>query len=560
MRALALASLGSILIGACGGDAPPPRPTGAIDGAVTHYDLTFDLDSRLGHARAVMTTSRDGDCFALPVRADVDLASASLIAAADDTAGTLTPSTATRTGDVLEVCGAGWPAGTALVLDVDLEIPLATLADSQVGYSLAQDGRFKNFWFLISWVGGCDRFAPCDNRPDAFATYTFDVTHAAGVKVRCPGTISEPSATRTVCDFTYDGGPTYSTFGLVASDGWTVTDLGDWAGVATTLYDTGSNVPARIDAAYHAGFMAWMQDHFGAFPYGDALRILTAPTYWAGFEHPGNIVLDDSLGGGLLGAYTTSHTLNHEIAHQWAGDQTTLADTYDFVWKEAMAEYLSFVYEDETNPAFGIRTAKSWRTGAVGAAYNLVPAEQPPLFDYYGDVYGPGPMVLFRQLEVMTSREAVLDALASVLGQASVLSVPDLQAALEASTGLDLTAYFDAWVYGSGAPTWPTVELAAVVAPDSGDVTLTVDHTNAATSAGPCTFHVALTGAAGEEVLVKVDLAAGPTIATTVPAPGFDVVDLVLDPLAECLVYPAATIAAARRHPPGWTPWRVAAP
>ena len=558
MRRASFVHLVSFLgLAACGSDPAPPRPTGAISGSVTHYDLAFDLDSRRGHATATITTTSDGDCFALPVRAVVDTDVITLTAATD---GADVTTTATLTGDVLEVCGAGWAAGTTLALDVDLEIPLETLNDSQVGYSLAQDGRFNNFWFLISWVGGCDRFAPCDNRPDAFATYTFDVTHAEGVTVRCPGVVTEPSATQTVCDFTYAGGPTYSTFGLVASDGWTVTDLGAWDGVATTLYDTGSNVPARIDSTYHAGFMAWMHDHFGPFPYGDELRILTAPTYWAGFEHPGNIVLDDSLGGGLTGAYTTSHTLNHELAHQWAGDQTTLADTYDFVWKEAMAEYLSFAYEDETNPAYGLRTAKSWRTGAVGAAYYPVPAEQPPLFDYYGDVYGPGPMVLFRQLEVMTSRQAVMDGIASVLGQPSVLSVPDLQAALEASTGLDLAAYFDAWVYGSGAPIWPTVDMAREVQGGNGPVTVTVTHNNAATSAGPCAFHVALTGdAAGDEVLVPIDLADGPTVVATVENPGFIITGMTLDPLAECLVYATPSLTGAPRHAPGWTPWRAPA-
>ena len=93
----------------------------------------------------------------------------------------------------------------------------------------------------------------------------------------------------------------------------------------------------------------------------------------------------------------------------WAGDQTTLADTYDFVWKESMAEYLAFAYEDMSEPTVGA-AHRGVLEGASATArvFFPVPGDKPALFDYYGDVYGPGPMVLFRQLEVLTSREQVL--------------------------------------------------------------------------------------------------------------------------------------------------------
>src|SRR5690606_8409070 len=145
------------------------------------------------------------------------------------------------------------------------------------------------------------------------------------------------------------------------------------------------------------------------YPYGDELRVVTGPTYWSGFEHPGNIVLDDGLDRPMSSRYSrpVAHVLNHEIAHQWAGDQTTLADTYDFVWKEAMAEYLSYVYEDEAGiPNEALVTARAWKAFANGAAYYPVPedATRPTLLQYYGEVYGPGPMILFRQLESLASR------------------------------------------------------------------------------------------------------------------------------------------------------------
>ncbi|MEZ4366901.1 MAG: M1 family aminopeptidase [Kofleriaceae bacterium] len=531
-----------LALAACGDD---PSPTGAIAATVSHYDYRLDLESRAAAVDVELMVDTAGDCLTLPMRAE---ALAGVTLGGEAIEPTIADGAAT-------LCGRGWAQGTALTLHAELTVPLATLGESQVGFSLAEDRRDHPFWFLISWVGGCDRFGPCDAAPDRFATYRFTVDHAAGVTVRCPGQIDEVSATQTVCDFGYDGGPTYSTFGLIASSGWTVEERGAWDGIATTIYDTGSLVPGQIDDAYHAGMLAMMADLFGPYPYGDELRVLTGPTYWSGFEHPGNIVLDDNLANPLSGslyADPVAHVLDHEIAHQWAGDQTTLAGTYDFVWKEAMAEYLAYLHEDATDPVVAARTARAWKRFADGAGYYPVPEEQPALFDYYGEVYGPGPMVLFRQLEVMTSRQAVIDALASVLGSPSTLSVDALQAALETTTGLDLDAYVDAWVRGTGAPVWPEVAVSFAAG------TLSVTHTNATTSAGPCRFHVGLYGAGdGDELLVEVDLADGAS--QSLPAtPGFEVATVVLDPLAECLVYePAAAVTAPAPRRQGFSPWRA---
>jgi aminopeptidase N len=368
---------------------------------------------------------------------------------------------------------------------------------------------------------------------------------------RCPGAITEVSPTETRCDFTHDGGPTYSTFGLAAypAAAWTRTEKGTWGSAKVTLYDRPQTlINAAIDPAYHAGFMSFMESTFGPYPFGDELRVLTAPTYWSGFEHPGNIVLDDLLAKGTSSyLHPVAHVLDHEIAHMWAGNETTLADTYDFVWKEAMAEYLTYVYESTADPAAAAVTAGAWKSFSLGAAYFPVPLDRPALFDYYGDVYGPGPMVLFRQLEALTSRAQVIAALQTVLGQPRALSVTGLLAALEQHTGLDLDGYMG-WIYGTGAPEWPRITL-------SYNIGGATDMLRVQQTAAPdrrCKFHVGLRGAGpGELVLVPVDTLRG-GIDQTIPIspqPPFAVTALELDPLRECLVFPQLLAPAPRMNP-----------
>ncbi|MDB4957685.1 MAG: putative metallopeptidase [Myxococcales bacterium] len=509
-------------LAACGGNDSPP-PTGAIQATVTHYDYAFDIETRVAHATVVATVTTEGDCWSLPLRAQ-DLANVKLDGVA--------AKSATVAGGNVNVCGDGYLKDAVLTLDADITIPLATLATSQVGYSITMDKQQNAFYYLVSWVGGCDRFGPCDNRPDQFATYHFTVTHPATFMVRCPGTITETSATVTDCNFDRQGGPTYSTFGVAAYPAWTMSDKGMWDGVHVTVYDRAqTGIDAAIDTTYHTGFVHWMQTTFGPYPYGTDLRVLTAPTYWSGFEHPGNIVLDDALKAPSSYANPVAHVLDHEMAHMWAGDQTTIASTYDFVWKESMAEYLSYVWEDMNDPNIGTITALAWKGFGQAAKYFPVPGDKPQLFDYYGDVYGPGPMILFRQLEVLSSRAQVIAAIQSVLGTPHPLSVDELIAALQAKTGLDLTQYTAAWIKGSGMPHWPRYQLTFAAG------SLVVHQVNPSTPALGCKFHVALKGANAAVTTVEVDTFHNGVDQTIPISPAFTVTSLELDPKRECLVF-----------------------
>ncbi|HEY6039662.1 MAG TPA: hypothetical protein VIV58_35520, partial [Kofleriaceae bacterium] len=187
---------------ACGGN--DAGPTGPITAHATHYDLTLDLDTRAAHSKVALVADVAGDCMTLPFRAD------SLTAVAFDGK----PGDGTQNADnTLTICGDGVEAGKPFTVEADDTVPLKTLETSQVGFSISNDVDGNKLAYLVSWVNGCDQFGPCDNRPDQFATYTFDVAHGADTIVRCPGTITDKSPTETICDFAFDGGPTYSTFG-----------------------------------------------------------------------------------------------------------------------------------------------------------------------------------------------------------------------------------------------------------------------------------------------------------------------------------------------------------
>jgi aminopeptidase N len=530
---------------ACSADEDPI--VGDTSVSVLHYDFHFDMDTRQAVATLQLRLDQDGDCFELPMRTEgID---ALLL---DQEA----PVSAEYLNATLKLCGAGWPAGSEIAFGVTTIVPEETWGDSQVGYSVRQDAEGTDFSYLVSWVGGCDRFGPCDSSPSAFAKYRLTIDHPSGEQVLCPGIITAGD-TQTICDFAYEGGPTYSSFGFAADPSWTKVDLGDWGGISTTLYDLPSaDLAGKLNIDEHRDFTAWMVENFGPYPYGNELRFATAPTYWNGFEHPGNIVLNEQLS--TVGAGTTSysnplaHTTSHEIAHQWAGNQTTLAGTYDFVWKEAMANYLVYVHMDEfVSPDRARRMLYKWKRSVPYSDYHLVPGEKPPLLDFYGDVYGPGPVILFRQLEALFNRQSVLSALSQLLGETRAISVSDVQEALEEATGANLDTYFEAWVYGEGDPTYP--RFAVTVTPGQGNskVLVKVEQEDAEQGLYGCAFDIALDGQSeSEELRVPVHLGPdGMALWTEIVTASFEVTGFRFDPDHQCLGS-LATAQSTRTYDP----------
>lgn len=518
------------------GDAPAIK--GAARVAVTHYDYGLDLESRGVTARLSLRVEAPGDCLSMGFRHE----------AADDVQidGVAARDVSVANGTLLacDATSRGWAVGRTITLSLRSTEVATTWRPTQVGFSTRTSTGGGTFTYLLSWVGECARHGACDASPSAFATWRFTVTHPEGTQVLCPGVVT-PGATETVCDFTRRG-PAYSSLGVLAmSNGWQRVDMGVARDVRLTLFDTSSSrITQTVNRASLRGFVEWMVDTFGAYPYGDELRFVVAPTYWAGFEHPGNIALAET----LVMSQRLDHTMRHETAHQWAGDQTTVATTRDFAWKEAMAEYLSFVYEDEHEELRGDASATlaSWRAASGTADHYPAPVEDLPLVSFYGSAYGPGPMILFRQLEVMFSRRQVLAALRTLLGRERALTIDDVRVALEASTGARLERYVNAWMRGTGAPAWPgaTVERA-----DRGDgsVTVTVRVQTRDAVVRPCRFTVRLTGAPGQsfDVPITVGLDGAQPMPVTV-RPGFAVTGDEVNPLYEALVWPMATASGGR--------------
>lgn len=537
---------GAIDTGGAGGAGGAP-PSGLIAGPVTRYDYVFDAAQLTADTLLTIDAQAPGgDCVELeslvPPSGPVTWnAEAALSATADS--------------GVFHACGA--PVGPgALEVRAPTVFPKKKYLGLDVGFSISKDMDGGDFSYLLSWVGGCDSFGPCDDDPGTLAEMHFEIRHAAGVPVLCPGVLV-PGETSTRCDIAGTLAPTYSAVGWASDPLWQKKPFIHTGGVDWVFYEVPSGqLMESLDPATMTDFFGWLTGLFGPFPYGDELRFAGGPTAWLGFEHPANIVLYEGLGSLPTSYYDTmAHVTMHEIVHQWAGDRTTIASAADFVWKEATAEYIPYVYEDEKIGADASGASREyWDSVSLQAQHYPRPTDDPlpQVSQFYGDVYGPGPMVLYVQLEALVGRAAVLAGIQAFLEDPGARSVDELRAALEAASGEDLGPYFDAWVFGSGAPEWPTLKIEA--AQDAnGEVTVTVTQQNASGKLYGCVVEVDVQGAT-QAATATIDFGLDPQSAVasakvTLPEP---LVGTTLDPRHKLVARESIAALAQPEPRPVW--------
>ncbi len=524
------------LVSGCGGAGPGQedlRTGDFLSAKVTRYEYSLDLrpanaPARTAHSLLLLDVPPPGgDCHVLKGPAGLT-----------DVKWNNVPATRFETLEdgAVRICGAAIFAGQVR-LEADFVVPEQTYDFTQVGFSRKQDRWGNSFSYLLGWVQQCDRLGLCDDAPDQLAHFVFNVRHDAGQVVLCPGRRDTPNTTTTHCELVGAQAPTYSSFGIAANPAWTQSLSLDINGTRLQFFEVpGGRIAATLDQNVLRDYVGWIQGLLGPLPYGTRLRIAGGPTEWLGLEHPANILLREDLPT-LRGEYAdmTRHTLMHEIVHQWAGNRTTLADAYDFAWKEAIAEYLTYIYELRHWSSDAAQTRAYWDRMARTSYLYPRPLDAPqPYLSFASEVYGTGPMLLFLQLEDMLpgGQDTVIRAIQQFLLSPGARGTEFLRESLESAAALPpgtLGPYFDAWVLGNGEPDWPYFNVTTRV--EDGQLTVTAVQLSFSGRAYPVHLKVRVAGATQTQD-VSLDYGLAPTSATlsvTVPFPE-PVVQVTVDP------------------------------
>ncbi len=229
----------------------------------------------------------------------------------------------------------------------------------------------------------------------------------------------------------------------------------------------------------------------------------------------------------------------HELAHQWFGNKITCGSWGDIWLNEGFATYLdALVIEDfDGNDSF-----KSWRQSMVnnitsqtnGSTFVNDTTSVGRIFD--GRLsYRKGAMIL-HMLRYKLGDEDFFQSMKNYLADPdlafSYARTKDLQEHLENVSGLELTEFFNDWLYGEG---YPIYEIGWHQNPDNNIIRFTVNQTQSHSSVSffEMPIPVKVNGSNGESEIIRLEVSKnGQIFNTTIP---FNIVSIQIDPEAQII-------------------------
>lgn len=204
------------------------------------------------------------------------------------------------------------------------------------------------------------------------------------------------------------------------------------------------------------------------YPY-EKLALIVGSTRFGGMENSSAIVFSTTLFDPKPGAQPISNVFNirrglvtlvaHEIAHQWFGDSVTESTWADLWLSEGFATYFAGLFVERHE---GQKPFRDYMRQAAETYFRYAEKTRTPIFDNETED-------LFKLLNANNYQKGawVLHMLRSSLGDGvffegvrtyyhrhknSTASTEDLRAAFEETSGTDLLAFFQSWIYGKGHP------------------------------------------------------------------------------------------------------------
>ena len=304
--------------------------------------------------------------------------------------------------------------------------------------------------FVLSEPDGAANYYPVNDHPLDKAAYTFRVTVPNEFEVAANGILEQVTDNGDTTTYLFEARDPMASY-------LTTVDISSGFNIETSVSETG--VPIRN---YFAE--AIPDDQLELFDLQPEMVDFFSSIYGPyPFEVYGAVVTDTETGSALesqtlsifgtdsLDSSSLEETIAHEASHQWFGDNVALADWRDIWLNEGFATYSQGLWVEHSQG--GAEALDNWVIDVYGFVEDnfdsLVPPGEPPADDLFNSgVYEWGALAL-HALRLETGDATFFDIISTYYDtyKGGNVVTKDLIAVAESVSGLQLTSFFDRWIY-----------------------------------------------------------------------------------------------------------------
>ena len=384
------------------------------------------------------------------------------------------------------------------VLTISLASTLSK--DSEVSLTINYEGKtFNENWGGVHWSAdyvynlgvGFDSqphnlgktWFPCvDNFSDK-ASYDLYITIPEAMTSSCGGILSESvnndNGTKTDHWIVNQEIPTYlMSFAFGDFVLWEETYQGIERDIPIHVYAKPNQIEKVAGTfANIKEIAAFYEDKFGPYPLN---RIGYVSTNLGCMEHVDNIALASQLINGNA-TFDNESLIAHEMSHAWFGDKVTCATAEDMWLNEGFATFCNFYYLTELyGENVFIDYMNELIDNVILSAHQkegFIPLNDMPLDLTYGTtVYDKGAAVVNTMMNYL-GRETFNAVMKQYIEKFAfkTASSEDLRDAVSEFSGVDMTDFFDTWVFTAGSPVYSVKSFTTKANGDKHDVEIVMN-------------------------------------------------------------------------------------
>ena len=313
-------------------------------------------------------------------------------------------------------------------------------------------------FFGDNWPDRGHHWLACVDHPSDKATISFSVTAPVHYQIVATGSLKEESFISKNQKLTRyeETAPVPIKVVTMGAAQFAVKHTGPVQGIPTSIWVYPQNKEAGFsDFEPEGKVIRFFIDQVGPYSFSKLAHV-QSKTRWGGLENAGTIFYFEN---SVTGKKTIENLIAHETAHQWFGNSVTENDWHHVWLSEGFATYFTHLYNEWT---YGNERRRSGmeRDRANILKHELLPKS--PVVDTTIQDIG-------KVLSIITYQKAsfVLHMLRKEIGDQAFFTgirnyyaayqnknalTTDFQRMMEASSGKNLTGFFQQWIFSPGAP------------------------------------------------------------------------------------------------------------